>query len=186
MTISSNRTQGAGSLNSVSTFCNELLGHISQWEPIQRHWSRCSPCMWGGSFSAVWSSPESCQSRGQQQKRCAASFLGSQWWQVAQQELHPSSETELFADGNVPSQLHLLNVQFSNRSIICLSLLVFASLSPPFTQNLKPQPILHLFLGKRTAQRDSALNVMEIFANEWALVTRKCLIDSGHQITWFN
>lgn len=106
VTVSSNRIQGAGTFSKVWAYftMNYWVILVSE-RPFQRHWSRCRPCMWGCSFSAVYRVLQrAVQSRKQQQKRCAATFLGSECWQVAQQELHPSPETELFADGTVPSQ----------------------------------------------------------------------------------
>lgn len=121
--------------------------------PIQRFWS--GPACEVVPFQLYGVLQRAAKAGDSNKKRCAASSLGSQCWQGAQQELHPPPETELFAGGTVPPQLHLLIVQFSNRSIHYLSLLFFPSPSPPFTQNLKAQPVLYLFLGKRTAQRDS-------------------------------
>lgn len=67
-------------------------------------------------FNCIPSFPESCQTRKQQQKRCAATFLGSQCkWQVAQQELHPPPETEFFAGSTVPS--HGTAIKFINGSV---------------------------------------------------------------------
>lgn len=191
MTISSNTTQGAGTFSGVSAhFAMNYWVLLFCESPFQRHWSRRRSCMWGCSFSAVHRVLQRAVKAENSNKngvlQLSRGHSAGKW-----QELHPSPETELFANSTVPSQgnYNSLIVPFSNRSIICPScFLLLSSLPSPRISN-HSQFCTSFWGREKCSERLTALNVMETFANEWALVmrvTRKHLIDSGHQITGFN
>lgn len=125
---------------------------VTLFSPFQRHWSRCRPCMWGCSFSAVYRVLHRAVKTDNSKKK---SVLQLSWGHSAG-KWHSKNCIRLQKQSCLQTalclpralQLNLLIVQFSNRSIICPTCFLLLSPFPSPRISKTTANLVPLFWGR--------------------------------------